>query len=796
MKRLFQIAILLITTSAIQAQSGTIKGRVVNQTNNEPIPFANIILYGTNIGSTSDLDGNFIFTGIDPGFVRLAVSSIGYEQKVTEDFQVTSAKTAYIEIALRETEVLLDEVEIKASPFVRKDESPVSVQTLQISEIEKNPGGNRDISRVIQSLPGVSSSVSFRNDIIVRGGGSSENTFYIDDVEIPNLNHFSTQGASGGPLGIINADLLREAELYTGAFPANRGDALSSILNMKFIDGNPDKLGFRGTLGASDLGLTFDGPLGEKTTFIASYRRSYLQFLFDIIGLPFLPTYNDLQFKVKTRLDQKNELSFIGVGAIDKFKLNTGIIDPTDDQRYLLGVLPVNEQWSYTFGAVYKRFKRNGFDTYVVSRNFLNNRAYKHFDNIESNPKKFDYFSTEAENKFRFEHNGVIRSWKYIYGAGGELAQYTNETFQLIYSDDSLGEIDYSTSLNTWSYNAFGQVSRGFASDRLILSLGMRLDGTAYTANMANPLNQFSPRFSASYALTEKLYANFNLGRYYQRPPFTSLGFRNNKGDLVNKENDITYIRADHVVAGIEFLPTRDSKLTLEGFYKKYDNYPFSVKDSINIASKGADFGTFGDEEVLSISEGRAYGFEVLAREQMLKGFNIILAYTFVRSEFTDKDGRYVPSSWDNRHILNLTVLKSFRKNWDVGAKWRYVGGAPYTPADVTLSSRRPAWDVRGAAYPDYGRFNQMRLEPFHQLDLRVDKSWFFKKWALTLYLDVQNLYNFKYDEPPTYINTDPDGNLLISNPGAPYEDQLYLLRIYQTESGTVLPTVGFIVEI
>jgi hypothetical protein len=313
---------------------------------------------------------------------------------------------------------------------------------------------------------------------------------------------------------------------------------------------------------------------------------------------------------------------------------------------------------------------------------------------------------------------------------------------------------------------------------------------------MANPLNQFSPRLSASYALAEKWFLNFNTGRYYQKPPYTSLGFRDNDGNLVNKENGLTYIRSDHFVAGVEFLPSRDSRITLEGFYKIYGNYPFSIRDSINIASKGADFGTFGDEALLSISDGRAYGFEILAREQNIKGFNIILAYTFVRSEFTDKDNEFVPSAWDNRHIINLTVFKPFKRNWDVGAKWRFVAGSPYTPADLFLSSQRPAWDVRNTTYPDYSRFNQNRLKPFHQLDIRIDKAWFFKKWALTVYLDIQNLYNFKAEEPPTFTNTDQNGNLNIINPEAPYPDQFYRLRVIQTEQGTILPTIGIIVEV
>ncbi|MFP4471871.1 MAG: TonB-dependent receptor, partial [Bacteroidales bacterium] len=330
------------------AQSGRIEGRVYNAKNNEPLPFTNIVIYGTSIGTTSDLDGKFLFTGIEPGFVKLAATAVGFEKYISEDFLVTNAKTSYIELAMQETSVDLEAVVVRASPFQRDQESPLSLRRLNISEIERNPGSNRDISKVIQSLPGVAITPAQRNDVIVRGGGPSENSFYLEGVEIPTINHFSTQGASGGPVGIINVDFIREVNFYSGAFPADRGNALSSVIDFRMIDPNRDKWNFRATLGATDLGLTVNGPLTENSGLIFSVRRSYLQFLFDVIGLPFLPTYNDAQFKYKWNIDDKNQFTLIGLGAIDQNKLNLGIENPTEDQRYILGFLPVNNQWSYT----------------------------------------------------------------------------------------------------------------------------------------------------------------------------------------------------------------------------------------------------------------------------------------------------------------------------------------------------------------------------------------------------------------------------------------------------------------
>jgi hypothetical protein len=788
-KIFFTLLITFISMWAI-AQSGKIQGRVYDSKNNEPLPFTNLIIWGTDIGSSSDLDGNFLFTGITPGYVRIAATSVGFENYISEDILVTNAKTAYIEIRMVETAVQLEEVVVKASPFRRIEESPVSMRSLDISEIEKNPGGNRDISRVIQSLPGVASSLAFRNDVIVRGGGSSENVFYLDEMEIPNLNHFSTQGASGGPVGIINVDFIREVDYYAGAFPASKGNTLSSAFEFKQIEPIKEKMNYKVTLGATDLALSLNGPVSKNSGLLFSVRRSYLNVLFSALGLPFLPTYNDMQLKYKYKINQKNEISLLGVGSIDQFKLNTGIKNPDETQRYILGFLPVNEQWSYTFGVVYKHFRSKGYDTWVVSRNFLNNTAYKYIDNNEDNAKTYDYVSTEAENKARYEHTSRENGYKFNYGAGINYAKYTNQTTKLVYVTEA-DTVDYSTTMNVFSWNVFGQVSKAFLKERLTLSLGARMDANDYSSSMSNMLDQFSPRFSASYSLTERLFLNFNTGRYFQRPPYTSLGFKNNEGDFINKQNGLKYIRSDHVVAGIEYLPTEKSKFTLEGFYKKYDSYPFSVDDSIALASKGGDYGTYGDEEVISISKGRAFGFEVLAQEKNIKGFNVIISYTFVRSEFQDYWGTYIPSAWDNKHLLNLTVRKTFKRNWDIGAKWRFVGSSPYTPYDEEKSSIRAAWDSRNFPFSDYSQFNTLRLKNFNQLDVRIDKEYYFKNWSLNVYVDIQNVLNYKAEQQDYLTNLDENGNPNID----PQDNTKYILRRLPNESGTIVPTIGIIVE-
>ncbi|MEM7036494.1 MAG: TonB-dependent receptor, partial [Bacteroidota bacterium] len=526
-------SILLFIPFFGQSQSGIIKGRVFNAINNEPLDFATIRLQDQPFGGYSDSLGNFELKKLPPGLYNVIVSYTGYQEKLITEVEVMNSKPVQLEVGLEEMASEVEAVEITASPFNKTEESPVSMRTIGVNEIARNPGGNRDISKVIQSLPGVAGTVAFRNDIIIRGGAPNENRFYLDGIEVPNINHFSTQGASGGPVGLINVNFIREVDFYTGAVPANRGNTLSSVMDIKQKSGRDDRLGFNATVGSSDLGLTLEGPIGKKTTFMASGRRSYLQWLFQALGLPFLPNYNDFQFKTRTKFDSRNELTVIGLGAIDEFSLNLEA-DSTDEQRYLLSNLPVNTQWNYTVGANFKHFFENSYLVFVASRNMLNNRSFKYEDNNEENTngKILDYTSQEIENKFRAEHHVRKNGYKLVYGVGYEFGKYLNSTFNRISTPAGLDTIDFESRLPLHKYNAFGNLSRKFIDDRLVLSVGLRFDGNSYSSEMANPLEQFSPRFSAAYYLTSKLSLNFNTGIYYQLPPYTTMGFRNADGTL------------------------------------------------------------------------------------------------------------------------------------------------------------------------------------------------------------------------------------------------------------------------
>lgn len=790
----------LLFSLQVFSQKGILKGRIYNAKTNQPIEFASILIQGTTISSRSDSVGNYIFTDVDPGFKRLVVTSIGYLTNVSAEFQVQGNQTTFIDVAIQESAVQLNEVTVRQNFSAKKIESPLSVLSVGVQEIEKTAGANRDVSKVIQTLPGVGVTDPNRNDLIVRGGGPSENVFYLDGIEIPIINHFSTQGSSGGTVGVINPDFVREIDFYTGAFPASKGNALSSVMDIKQKDGSKDRLHSKISVGASDAAFTLDGPMGKRSTFIISARQSYLQFLFAAIGLPFLPTYNDFQLKIKTQIDKKNEITFIGIGGIDDDALNTGIKNPTESQTYLLAYLPTYKQWNYTVGAVYKHFADTHYDSWIISRNMLRNTNFKYKDNNADSLKTSDYKSDEAENKLRFERNYPDLPIKLSFGAGIKYAHYKNYTNRELFINNSVINLVYNTQIGLFGYQAFAQVSKEFLDDKLKLSFGVNFEALNYNQNMVNPINQLSPRFSFSYALSPNFNFNANVGRYAQQPAYTTLGYRDAVGNLVNKNENLRYTISNQAIAGFDFRPMNNMRISVEGFYKQYEYYPLSVVDGLSIASKGTNFGEVGDEQIISSGKGRAYGVELLYKIMEMKKLNVTATYTFFRSEFTNTTNIFLPSSWDTKHLFNLIASYKFPKNWNIALRWRFVGGAPYTPID-SVSAVKSVWNISKQPLKDYSLFNSLRLPNTHQLDIRIDKEFYFKKWVLNLYTDIQNVYNFKTQSAPIYTNldkgtTNSSGNKVYLPKTDPANPNKYQLRTIDNFAGSILPTIGIIIKI
>ena len=801
-----------------------ILGKVVDAVTNDPLPFAAVVLQGETSGTATDLDGNYRLEGVPSGVHNVVVSFLGYTPATVFEIETTPARPAVVNVSLSESAVAVDAAEVVAESRATVEEAPLSVRSIGTNEIKRNPGGGRDISRALRSLPGVAAIPSFRNDIVIRGGAPNENRFYLDGIEIPNINHFATQGASGGPVGMINVDLVEGVDFYAGAFPAARGNALSSVMEFRFKDPRTDQWTANAVVGTSDLGVTLEGPTGENSSLIVSARRSYLQLLFEVIGLPFLPIYNDYQYKWTWRPDDRNAVTVLGLGALDDFELNLGLASDTSAQDYLnqvaiLDVLPVSEQWNYMQGVKWDRYMDDGKWTFVLSRNMLNNTSYKHVDNDVTLPRTQDYVSQEIENKARAERmRSLDNGWKVSGGVSAEYAKYNNATRNTVFVPQvGQQEVVFGSDFKMAKFGAFAQASRALLENRLTLSGGVRVDGAALldvaedltdpanSSALANPLDQFSPRVSASWSFAPGWTWNANTGIYHQLPAYTILGYAGMGADstsmtLTNWREDLSYTTNRQVVMGVRReLAERNAAVSVEGFYKGYVNSPASASSGVALANLGADFGVVGNEEVTFNAEGRAYGIEVLLQQRLYQGYYGLLAYTLVRSEYINPGDdlmlqSWVPSSWDNRHIVSFTGGKKWDSGWELGARVLFSGGLPYTPYAVDQSLLISNWETFNAPLVDYDQLNTQRNGAFHQVDLRLDRKWFFDTWSLDVFMDVQNLTGAAPPQPAQLdVVRDPATGTPIpsvTNPGS------YDPRYISTATGAVLPAIGMIVEL
>jgi hypothetical protein len=786
--------ILLVLSLFTFGQTGQININVYDAFTQKPIQASVSIL---NDNRFFEGFGNVQIDSLVQGNYSFEINADGYSSGYLDDIRILPNQNISYSVGLSAFTEQLEELVLVKQNYKKTAESPISLRNISSEEIQKNAGSNRDVSKAILSFPGVGTTATFRNDLFIRGGASSENKFYVDGIEVPVINHFQTQGASGGPRGILTVDFIQDVDFYSGAFPAKRNGVLSSLFEFNLRHARKDKLGFKGILGLDDLQLMVDGPLSkdQSWTGLFSVRKSNLQLLFSAIGLPFLPSYYDANFKVSKKFRTGDELYFIGIGAIDKFEFNEEA-EPTLSNLTLIERLPNSPQWNYTLGAGYKHLVENGNWLFTYSQNMLDNQALKYYRNIET-PENLllDYHSQEIENKIRIDRNMKLGEFQFSFGTNVNFAKYKNESYirSVTQSDLELDELDINEDF--LQYGMYVQTARKFFGNKLQLSVRARLDASDYSDETSNPLKQISPRFSLNYNFAPQWSFNFNTGIYHQLPAYTALGFTQND-QLVNQET-LKYIQNSHLVAGLEYNGQNNLRITLEGYYKHYKNYPFSLRNQVSLANVGGDFGVVGNEPLDARGKGETYGVEVLMQKRTTNNFYGILAYTFGYSKFSNGNEELIPSSWDSRHIMTASAGKYFKRNWNIGARFRMQSGLPETPYDLDRGALVNVWNVSNGPIQNYEELNTLRGNLGHQLDIRIEKKWAFSKWQLTAYLDVVNVYGSKNASGLPVVNLQRDSNDLpiIANPEAPQDEQRYLLEIGQQDRNTVLPYFGVIFE-
>ncbi len=774
MKNLLTLLALFLGANLLYTQEVSIRGTVVDEFG-YPLAGAEVLLVDTPLGAQTDIDGIYIISGVAPGSYNLSVRFLGYEPQTLFNIIVKSKGNPEYNFSLSPKAEALEGVVLQADNFIsRPKESPLSTRTLSAVELATYPGGNNDVVQVAQTLPGVSPSVGgFRNDLIIRGGAPNESVYYLDGIEIPNINHFSTQGSAGGPVGMINVSFIENVTLSASSFDARYDNALSGVLQFEQRKGSSEGWNRNIRVSASETALTFDGPISEKTTFIGSVRRSYLQFLFELIGLPIRPDYWDYQYKIDHTIDEYNSISLIGIGAIDDFSVEAP--ENFDEEATAqLEQAPFIDQRTHVAGISWQHKLKSqpGKFTLSLSHNRLQNTFTQYTDPENESGAYFINESIEAETKLRFDLVRYLGKLKWSYGMNLQRSNYENNTTIERINNSFFSAIEFS------KYGLFTQLS-GNLGKKTEFTLGLRLDDDSFTKN--NLLDHISPRAALTYNFNEDLSATLGVGRYFKIPTYTQLGYQS-AGIFVNE--NLNYVQSDHLTAGIKKYFGNTTLLSIEGFLKSYSNYPVSVLDEISLANKGAGFEVLGNEEVESSGKGRSYGLELLYQQKLSNNFYGLFSYTYFFSEFSGLDPNiYRRSTWDSRHLASFTGGYKLNKNWEISSRFRYNGKTPYAPIDETLSL---------ANYPDLrldydllGNQNYL-LDPFSQLDLRIDKKWNFTSSSFNLFIEVQNLLSADNPTPPEYgLARNSDGS--IKNPSQ--------LKELPRSEGQFIPSIGLVFD-
>lgn len=768
------------------AQTGKISGRVYNAINKNPLANAGIKVQSTDKGVYSDSMGHFSLKELKAGLYNLEVRHTGFETTVEYEIRVLPNKPVYIEIRLLPIIYGLNEVVVSED-----NNDPILVKTLSLerlthSEMQRMPGATIDLSKSIRNLPGVLPQGSFGYNIVVRGGAPNENSYYLDGIKIPAITHFNVQGASGGANGLVNLDFVRNMNLHKSSFPVDLGNSLSSVMQINQREARQDRIGARFTLGATDAGLTLEGPLGKKANFIMSGRRSFSEHLLAAFGVPVLPQYSDMQFRLKYKADEKNEILVTGLAGFDNYWLNTDA-EESDALLYNVGYIPEGNQRLYAYGMRYRHYLDKSFYSFVLSRNGLVNNADKFKNNtgLEAD-RLLKYRSGEAENHMRFSHHVFRGKTEMVYGA---TYIYSRNYFDVNGYDvrpSGLDTVAEDKTIDYGRYGFFASLGKRYFDKKLALQASMRIDGSQVVGAL-NPLNQLSPRLKASYQLHEHLLLNAGLGRYYQLPTSIILAFNR------DPETQLNYVQSDQLNLGFEFVNSKTYKFRLNGYYKGYSDYPFLLGDSIAYANAMADHVAVGNQNSEAIGEGRAYGVEMFIKQHLKRNYWWTLAYTFGVSEFKDRKGEFRPGSFDSRHFASFIAGKQWDSGWMIGLRWVYSSGTPYTPYNIPASALKDNWDVANRGLFDYTRLNENRLPAYHQMDFRVDKRWHMKNWNMNWFLDLQNIYSSNIQLLP-YLTVDRDEDFNpITNPNDPNR---YRMELISSDTGRSLFTLGIVIEI
>jgi hypothetical protein len=723
---LFSFTAIVPLAFAGENPQGSLSGQVIDADTKESLIGAAVMLTGTSLGAVTDSEGRFTLVSIPVGGYTLRCTYIGYHPALITDVIVKPRSQSPLKIELAVSAVETREVTISPSAFAQAEREPVAVTSLSYEEIRRHPNSAGDVSRIIMALPSVAKVNDTETALVVRGGSTLENAFYVDGIPVPNINHFPAQGASSGAMSLINIDLIEDVKFMAGGFSARYGDKMSSVTDITLREGAHD--GIKGQLDfdMTGFGGGLEGSLpGKKGSWMLAAHRSYFDLVIDLFDIEAStsPYYTDFAAKLTFDASPRHRFAFLDIAGFDVSRITRQQAIDNKEGDYGRGNWDVNTfgiGWRYLYGA-------KGYSETTLSHNVTSwDSEWREVTDdaiLNAAQTTEQKFTLRNDQHFLLSKRTALDAGIEAIYQEADIGNYWGETI------DPLGNPAPAVKVNR---DISSPVIGGYISlrrdwlPRLTVTTGARADYSDYTKR-AN----ISPRVQCSYRVSDKTSVSGAYGRYDQRLPLILLS---QKDEF--KKLDDPY--ADHYVVSVGHLLTENTRLTVEAYDKEYRRMPLNpLQPSLFVIDQIAD----GDEAQEQLTDnGKAWtgGVEVMVQKKLVeKVFGVISSSVF-RTRYRGFDGKWRDRSYDNRWMFTVEGGYKPNRSWEYSLRWVYAGGAPFTPFDQAASF------AAQEGIRDSLRVNGERLPDYHTLNVRVDRRFHFRSSDLICYVNVWNVYDRK----------------------------------------------------
>jgi hypothetical protein len=727
----------------------TVRGLVIDEQSGYPLVGATVSTeYGSHTLSAND--GTFVLTGIAVGRVDIMASFAGYEIATLSNVEVTSAKEVVIEIRLREKVQQLNEITIKGGKSKLKsvnEAAVVSARQLSVDEAFRYAGTRNDPSRMAQNFAGVSGTNDGRNDIIVRGNSPTGVLWRMDGIDIPNPNHFSTMGATGGPVSMLNINTLKNSDFITSAFPAAYGNAVGAVFDLRMRNGNTQKREYTGQMGFNGFEFGAEGPFSKKSkaSYLINYRYSLVAALQNL-GLNFgtgaaTPYFQDASFKINLPTKKAGTFSLFGIGGASHIHFLPASQDPenlyaTNDGterdrkfRSRTGVLGLSHQYFFNTNTSVK--------TTLAIAGFS---ARYHEDIVETDkPMQRAFLRNSDQYRYAINHtlNKKFNASNQL--TAGLMADVSRLKLKQDYIKD--GDSVLRPLLNT---NATATLLRGFVSfyhrfnNRLSTNVG--LYAQTFSTNNSTAAE---PRFNIKYQLKTNQSLSFGAGLHSQLQPLEVYFYetKNEQGQTIFTNKNLDFVKSWHGALAYDVTVNRHLRIKAE-LYGQYifDAAVETVPSSFSMLNAGSDFGFPDKTNLVNNGNGHNYGIELTAERFLHKGLYYLFTVSLFQSKYSGSDKVWRNTAFNSNYVVNALAGKEFKLNsktsFGIDTKLTVTGGQRFTAFDVPASQQ--------AGYIIYQEGNAFgQQHPIYmRLDLKFSYTRNLKKVTQKWYIDLQNLTN------------------------------------------------------